>query len=202
MSARGKTSGGVIALYRKFRADVNGWHDVPFQTFRDNILPLRKKIKWNATEAATVRELSVAGCGFALKNLLGDSAELKAVFKAQKMGDGPSAPEEMSKDELDSHMKALIKSCKTDGWPAARFASFLAYLDSSMTIQDLAESSDAKSSSLFTEAKGASTGDNAGSSPSIVPDNDLFAMKYRTGSEVFRNAVRAHLKDAAASAPN
>jgi len=34
-----------------------------------------------------------------------------------------------------------------------------------------------------------------------VPDNDIFAMKYRAGSEVFRTAVRRHLDDAAASVP-
>lgn len=187
----------IILIYKGFRQDLKGWVDVKFVDFRDTIFPLRRKPEWAKEERSLVSTLILAGGGYAVKRLLSGSQgsrEAQELFKFLKMGNGPDYPEEMTKSELESHMAALIKSCTTAGWSADNYLSFMAYLDSTMTMKDLAETkAPAGAASMFHDARATA------SPPS---EEDLFAKKFRTGTDAYKAVVRDSLKKAAECVPS
>ncbi|MDE2099305.1 MAG: hypothetical protein KGL39_18775, partial [Patescibacteria group bacterium] len=174
----------VIQAYQAFRANLRGWCDVPFTTFRNVIAANRERSEWSAADKKAIGAVVESGGGYALKAYYkGTKAEkaLKVVFADAGMGGGPTSPEPMSREDLDAHMKSLVKRCVKDGWTNKNFSSFIVYLESDMRASDLetkADDPDAK--------KGDDT---------ALPD-DEFAAMYRSGSEMFRRAVRGHLVNA------
>jgi hypothetical protein len=178
----------AVALYRAFKADLLGFTEVPFDEFRARVLPLRPRREWSPAMATYAEGLRAAGAGRALQRLCG----LRHPAAAKILGAAELGGDPMTRSELDGHMRALVKSCQQDGWPAARFAAFAAYLDSDMTPAQLAQL-DQK-----TQHPVAHTPAVTPSPRGAPPASDRFAEMYRAASPAFKRAVREHLTRAGA----
>ncbi|MDA4132547.1 MAG: hypothetical protein OK454_05395 [Thaumarchaeota archaeon] len=181
----------LIGRYHSFKKDLQGYLEIPFDHFRKRLLPLKAKRVWDEDEIACVKRHLESGAGRALQNLYG--AHHPTAVKI--LGEAPIDFEPFSRVELDSHMSALIKSCKADDWPSHRYRSYLTYLDSTMSPADLEEASRARNhaASLIQDVH-----------VPVVPvsevERDLFAETYRKAGPAFRRVVEGHLLGAAAEA--
>ncbi len=193
-------SKNLIPQYNKFKADLNGYAEVPFAEFRQKILPLRaKREPFDDEDAEYVQSLVNGGAGYALQRLFGEKH--KAMTK--QLGDKPLSPEPMSKADLIAHMKRLTKSCLTARWPPERFVAFAAYLDSTQTPKDLVKRDREKrreaAAALSTIPEG-SLKDEDDWDAGEAPEGDQFAEMYRGAGPAFRRLVNEHLALAAEQA--
>jgi hypothetical protein len=182
---------GVIQQYKKFKANLAGYVDVPFDTFRHQLLPLAGKKVWAAEDVDLVRRWFGLGADYALSILY----ERNPLFKHQYPK--PVAPPSMSREDLDREMRNLVKNCLRAGWSPERFAEYRAYLRSSMTVQQLAEQDKErrKKKVMTGEAKRSNDpDDDLEAEPSTEGiANDEFAIKYRNSNLAFQTIVDQHL---------
>lgn len=139
----------VISAYKKYKKDAKGWGVPDFIDFRKRLWPLRKqyiKSKWSDDDMMYILELQNEGAGLALQNLFSSN---KVVMEL--IGNEYKQSEPMSKNELISHIKALIKDCKRKKWKPEEFMAFIEYLDGNRTIEDNDPSQD-KFKSMYQEA--------------------------------------------------
>lgn len=191
----------LVAQYRKFKAQLGGYAEVPFDEFRNKIVPLRqKRAAWTSEDAEYITGLVNGGAGHALQQFFGAKHQAASTV----LGPATLHPEPMTRAELESHMQPLIKSCLTAGWPSERFLAFAAYLDSAMTPKELVAQDREKrrlqavEASMFQQARAPAEKDDWDDGD--APDQDRFAEMYRSAGPAFKRVVREHLALAAARA--
>lgn len=179
MSARNR----LIPAYQKYKADARGWGVPDFGDFRERLVPLRARRQWSEADMMYVMTLEEEGAGFALQNFFGVGKDSQRGNPAARdiLGEDEKEPEPMSKDELDSHMRSLIRDCLRSGWSPGEFMSFIDYLDSDKTPADLADGSASGSAS----------------SKTATAAKDQFAEAYRRAGKGYQRHVREMLARAA-----
>jgi hypothetical protein len=186
----------LIEQYRSFRRNLQGYLEVTFDEFRNTLLPLKKRREWSEADTAYVKELADIGGGHALQLLFGERHAAAAKLLGEKTIDA----EEFTREALDEHMAALVKSCKIDCWPAQRYRSYLKYLDSAMTPAELEEMARAQShaASLVQDARALAGTRAPADEKKPAVERDRFAEMYRGAGAGFKLVVRSHLLGAAA----
>ena len=135
MSSRGGRDNGVIGAYQKYKTDARGWGVPDFKNFRGRLWPLRNqrdRAKWPDDDMVLVMQLQEDGAGRALQRFFASNP-----VAVEILGEKVLQPEAMARDELDAHMKALIRDCKASKWSPGEFGAFIDYLDSDKTPADL-----------------------------------------------------------------
>lgn len=194
----------LITQYRDFQKLLNGYADVPFGVFRDQLLPLRqRRHKWSLEEEQLVRGLAEKGARYALQQFMGPAAQHPAAARA--IGSEVVHPEPMPRAELDLKMKNLIRNCQSAGWSSQSFSNFAVYLDSAMTPQQLADKDKEAQLSADLQTSFASKAwlrqESRGPGPeAAVPDRDEFADQYRDAGTTYQNVVKDYLAAAAEKA--
>lgn len=179
MSARSRQNGrqngrqGIIAAYRKYQQDARGWGVPEFAVFRERLWALRQQRQWSDDDMVYVMELQEEGAGYALLSLFGRSHKFACDVLNYKEDDAPD-PEPMSKQELEGHMRSLIRACVQKKWTSGEFMGFIDYLDSDRTVADL--------------------------SGGAEDDQDHFKEAYQKAGKGYQRHVRELLAQAAESA--
>lgn len=181
--------------YAAFKANLDGYVEVPFAEFRAHIAPLRRqRVVWPAGDVAYIRGLAAAGAGFALQEFFGSGhAAAAAALRGLRTDREP-----MSKADLDDHMRYMAKNCLARGWPAARFRNFAAYLASDMTPKQLVEADREERRQQVALLGAPQTADDWDDGE--APDSDNFASMFRGAGVVFQSIVTDRLMQAAAAA--
>ena len=124
----------LIPQYKKFKAGLLGYIEIPFDEFRHKILPLRaRRTEWTPDETSYIKGLVSRGAGYSLQQLFGRNHKPAAAV----IGSARLDHEPMAKPELDAHMANLVQNCGRAGWGPKRYVDFVKYLDSDMTPASL-----------------------------------------------------------------
>jgi hypothetical protein len=117
----------VIAQYQRFKAQLQGWTDVPLATFRLRLLPLvKQRGAPAAADVELLEALAVSGAGPALKDLLRGNAEaLRVVGEAP----GVAEPPPLTFDELAAVVGKTFRDCARRGWTVDQYRQLQASLD-------------------------------------------------------------------------
>jgi transcription initiation factor TFIID subunit TAF12 len=173
----------LISKYRKFKADLFGYVEVPFEIFKQ-LLSLKAKKEWAAEDVALVRWWSDKGADYALSVLC--PRQYKQHFGSKSI----PAPE-IHREDLDRDMRSLVKNCQNAGWTRERFEEYRVYLRSSMTVQQLAEQDNERQKNQV--LSGAAKRQEVGEASTEGVEHDAFAARYRNGSSAFRAVVDSYL---------
>ncbi len=184
MAARGRHGNrqGIIAAYRKYKQDSRGWGEPEFAEFRGRLWALRQKKQWEDDDMMYVMKLQEEGAGYALQELFGKSHIVANDVLGYREDDAPE-PEPMTKQELEGHMKSLIRACIEKKWTSGEFMAFIDYLDSDRTMADL--------------SSGDAAADAADTAESATDEKDHFKEAYQRAGKGYRRHVRELLARAA-----
>jgi hypothetical protein len=120
----------MLPCYRAFRESLQGYVEVPFKTFKEELYPLRSSRVWTADQRQRVAALHAQGAGAALAVFFGaDHDEARAI-----LGPAP-APPPMPRAELDRYLQRLLRSCRAGSWPPEEFTRFERYLDGELDLK-------------------------------------------------------------------
>jgi len=176
----------TIKQYRLFKAELLGYVDMPFNEFRNQVVPLIRRRDWSDDEIEYVNRLVSAGCGRALQRLFSSKHPTAVTL----LGVEELAPLPMVRAELDQHMRALTNSFISSGWSADRITAFAMYLESGLSPSEYAAS-----------IRDTSPGDTD-TNEVPPPSEDRFANMYRSTERgsAFRRCTLEHIALAAANA--
>ncbi|HVE13291.1 MAG TPA: hypothetical protein VNI01_07855, partial [Elusimicrobiota bacterium] len=114
----------MIPQYQAFRADLQGYLEVPLRVFRDDLRPLRERRVWTESQRRLVATLHARGAGFALQRLLGAGhSEARAI-----LGPAP-APFPMPRPALEARLQALLRSLRAASWRPETYSRYVEHLD-------------------------------------------------------------------------
>ncbi len=196
--------GGPVVVYKRFKEQLNGWLEVDYTTFKRDVVPLRSLKVWSAAQQDAVALIARRGGGFALRQYLGNSEPLTALLAARDLTD---RPEPLALPVVASMLRGLYDA-KTRDWKRESFISYLAYLNSTMSKDDLKETQrpDALEEAVaLTAAAKAAPLTAAAAAEYAAKEFDLRSLTtetfYRSGSPAVRAAIEAYFTTAAAAAP-
>jgi len=168
----------LIIQFRRFRSDAPFYEPLSLAEFRDKILPLRHSTAWSATEQAYAARLVTLGGGFALQRLCGRRHACATAL-------GAFQPEPTTRVMFDGMMTQWLTSCKNAGWRPDDYASYVAYLDSGLSLAE-----------WVNKIKAAEGLPIAPVAPTVgAPvSEDTFAIQYRAASPGYQRAVREYIE--------
>lgn len=183
-------SKGLIPAYQKFKTDAKGWGVPPFAEFRERLAPLRdRKSQWSPEDETYVQQLASEGAGVALYNFFGSNPAARKL-----LGATAPDPEPLSRDELAQRMTNLVRNCQRQGWAREEYQSFVNYLDSEATPDDLVERRQ-----VYHNLRGEHDS-VALALPGTPKTNDMFADNFRRAKNGYKRLVRESMTAAAATA--
>jgi hypothetical protein len=186
--------------YQGFKADLAEFSEVGFDFFRSRVLPLASRTAWSPDEEETIRGLVATGAEYALFRLFGPNHPTAKKVLGERAPD----PYPVTKSSLVAQLKGLTKNCQRAAWPPQRFISFARYLDSTMSLEDLAAEDRAREVEAAL-ARGATSLAAANAHlpppPEVHEDErDDFAETYRAANLTFKRVVNTCLADGAREA--